>query len=161
MAKNSKIDNRRDLAAEVERLREYEAIYHAITREWDKTNQRRCELIEKSITGELTTDEEAEYDRLQDLCDLVFRAQEPHQAAREDVNSLFMETVSKSFEEVARLTAALHANRCHPDYVYLIKHIGDKDCELLADLGLFEWERNPEYVAAPGDECWRKRKATT
>lgn len=57
--------------------------------------------------------------------------------------------------EIARLTAALHANRCHPDYLYSVSR-GD-----IHPFFVQGWEPNPEYQAAPGDECWRRRKEPT
>lgn len=43
------------------------AEYLAITEDWPKTNDRRCELIEKSIVSTLTDAERIEFDHLQSL----------------------------------------------------------------------------------------------
>ncbi len=53
----------------------------AIQYDWDKTNERRCELIDKdySKTG-LTTDERQELDHLQHLADLLIRLKAPYEA---------------------------------------------------------------------------------
>jgi hypothetical protein len=53
----------------------------AIQYDWDKTNERRCELIDNdySKTG-LTTDERQELDHLQHLADLVIRLKAPYEA---------------------------------------------------------------------------------
>lgn len=65
--------------------------------------------------------------------------------------------------EIARLTASLHANRCHPDYEYrtVPDYVSRPDSEpYLKSIHLDGdgWERNPEFFAMPGHESWRKRK---
>jgi hypothetical protein len=57
--------------------------------------------------------------------------------------------------EIARLTAALHANRCHPDYEYTTGIDVGGIAAVLAESG---FEPNPEHQCAPGDECWRRRR---
>lgn len=69
-----------------------------------------------------------------------------------------MMTIEETFDELNRLTAALHANRCHPDYVYSVIPSWPLPCGVMESGG---WERNPEYQCVPGDECWRRRKETT
>lgn len=63
--------------------------------------------------------------------------------------------------EVARLTAALHAARAHPDYQYLIVpagHMGALGVAMRQEDG---WEQCVEANVVPGDECWRRRKEGT
>lgn len=67
---------------------------------------------------------------------------------------LFCEETQDS--EMARLTFALHANRCHPDYTYIVVPISGSG---FYEPSLDGWERNPEYKAAPGDECWRRKNS--
>ncbi len=58
--------------------------------------------------------------------------------------------------EVVRLTAVLHANRRHPDWLYTVAPTHSPlSRQWWQDAG---WEPNPEYPCAPGDECWRRRK---
>jgi len=53
----------------------------AIQYDWDKTNERRCELIDKDYSrAGLTTDERRELDHLQHLADLVIRLKAPYEA---------------------------------------------------------------------------------
>ncbi len=62
-------------------------------------------------------------------------------------------------DQLDRLTAALHANRCHPDYEYYIAP-GSRATETrVIAWELARWERNSEFRTAPGDECWRRRRA--
>lgn len=57
-------------------------------------------------------------------------------------------------KELARLTAALHAARAHPDYEYMTAPKLDNPVRpWLADNG---WELCPEW-ASTIDECWRRR----
>lgn len=55
----------------------------------------------------------------------------------------------------AELETALHANRCHPDYIYTIKPPRITE-EVMKD---HLWERNPEYQVL-GEECWRHKFKT-
>ena len=64
----------------------------------------------------------------------------------------------ESQAEIDRLTAALHANRCHPDYTYII--FPKTEIPVLYALEAGGWEMNPEYSAALGDICWRRKKTT-
>jgi hypothetical protein len=51
----------------------------AIQYDWDKTNERRCDLIEKELSrAGLTPGEREELDHLQDLADLLIRLKEPY-----------------------------------------------------------------------------------
>ncbi len=66
------------------------------------------------------------------------------------------ETLDALEKEVARLTECLHRHRCHPDYLYQVAPThSELSREWWHDAG---WEPNPEYQAAPGDECWRRRR---
>jgi len=56
--------------------------------------------------------------------------------------------------EVARLSAAMHRARVHPDFTYFVAPSGQMTGVFSADLG---WEPCPEADVAPGDECWRRR----
>ncbi len=64
--------------------------------------------------------------------------------------------IAKCEEEVARLTAALHACRGHPDYQYTtgMDTTGGMALRLLKD----GWEPNREHQCALGDESWRRRR---
>jgi hypothetical protein len=55
-------------------------------------------------------------------------------------------------EEVARLTAALHAAKAHPDFSYIV--IPPSTSVSPSASG---WEPSPETPVAPGDTCWRRR----
>ena len=58
-----------------------------INYDWDETNDRRCELIEKNVLGEgLQAQEKLELDHLQHLTDLMVRLKDPHPVS--DVDSL-------------------------------------------------------------------------
>jgi hypothetical protein len=51
----------------------------AIQYDWDKTNERRCDLIDKELSkAGLTSEEHQELDRLQHLADLLVRLKEPY-----------------------------------------------------------------------------------
>ena len=64
---------------------------------------------------------------------------------------------TKAKEEIARLTAALHAAKAHPDFSYIV--IPASDLHLFHKWREGEaWEPCPEATVAPGDECWRRRK---
>ncbi len=69
-------------------------------------------------------------------------------------NQRFAEAFAKIHEENQRLTAALHAGRCHPDYTYIVHPKGSPGIEW----GLHGFELCPECVTlAPGDTCWRRK----
>ena len=51
----------------------------AIQYDWDATNERRCELIEKELSkARLTPEERQELEHLQHLADLLVRLKEPY-----------------------------------------------------------------------------------
>ncbi len=53
----------------------------AIQYDWDKTNERRCDLIDKEYSkAGLTTDERHELDHLQHLADLLIRLKAPYES---------------------------------------------------------------------------------
>lgn len=58
-----------------------------------------------------------------------------------------------TLDEIARLTAALHANRCHPDYVYIIV-----PRDSLVRPAPPEWEECDAVDVAPGDVCLMRRR---
>lgn len=67
-----------------------------------------------------------------------------------------VERYAKAQDEIARLTAALHANRCHPDWTYMIQLThSELSKQWRREAGL---EPNHEYQTPPGDESWRRRK---
>ncbi len=60
--------------------------------------------------------------------------------------------------EIARLTAALHANHCHPQYEYdtTTSDLGHKVCFYRDG-----WEPNPEHPdRSKNIMAWRRKKAT-
>ena len=57
----------------------------AIQYDWDKTNKRRCDLIDKEFSeAGLTTDERHELDHLQHLADLLIRLKAPYDSSVAD-----------------------------------------------------------------------------
>jgi hypothetical protein len=66
----------------------------AIQYDWDTTNERRCDLIEKELTrGGLIAEELEELDHLQHLADLLVRLKEPYPL--EELGSLVAELKAK------------------------------------------------------------------
>jgi hypothetical protein len=66
----------------------------AIQYDWDATNERRCDLIEKELSrARLTTEEGEELDHLQHLADLLVRLKEPYPL--EELGSLVAELKAK------------------------------------------------------------------
>jgi hypothetical protein len=66
----------------------------AIQYDWDTTNKRRCDLIEKELSrGGLTAEEGEELDHLQYLADLLVRLKEPYPL--EELGSLVSELKTK------------------------------------------------------------------
>ena len=55
-----------------------------------------------------------------------------------------------------QLTTVLHSKRAHPDYTYIVVPAGPG---VWIDVVHSGWEPCPEWKGAPGDECWRRRKA--
>lgn len=45
--------------------------------DWEETNDRRCDLIDKNINGELSSEEQTELEHLQHLADLAIRLKAP------------------------------------------------------------------------------------
>ncbi len=65
--------------------------------------------------------------------------------------------------EIARLTASLHRNRCHPDYAYALVHSYTDPQYVEINVHLdrsFVWEPNREYAVSHYYECWRRKLAT-
>ncbi len=58
--------------------------------------------------------------------------------------------------EIRRLTTALHANLCHPDFAYIV--CPPESIAISVQWKEIGWEPNPEYPCAPGDQCWRRKK---
>jgi hypothetical protein len=66
----------------------------AIQYDWDKTNERRCDLIDKELSkAGLTAEENQELDHLQHLADLLVRLKEPYPL--EELGSLVAELKAK------------------------------------------------------------------
>ena len=62
---------------------------------------------------------------------------------------ILRERIQVAEDEIARLTAMLHAAQAHEDWEYTLIYLKSKE---------EGWERNPEAETPGGDECWRRRK---